>query len=166
MNSVVTVIYLYLQKLGTLVLSFQQIHMDDMVVTDFLLVEGQVDPLRASRLFGSIHFDRHPDCFSSTGRWLSTTSSWPANTACNNKCYKLIWDFPGSTMILRSSSSWNASRRWQKKPQVEYIEFIDDDPRVRRPARAATLQNQPRYLQLQMIATHEQVRMMQDTIYI
>jgi hypothetical protein len=125
-----------------------------MVVTDFLLVEGQVDPLRASRLFGSIHFDRHPDCFSSTGRWLSTTSSWPANTACNNKCYKLIRDFPGSTMILRSSSSWNASRGRQKKSQVEYIEFIDDDPRVRRAARAATLHNQLRYLQLQLIVTH------------
>jgi hypothetical protein len=69
-------------------------------------------------------------------------------------------------MILRSSSSWNASRRRQKKTQVEYIEFIDDDPRVRRPARAATLQNQPRYLQLELIVTHEQIRMMQDTIYI
>jgi hypothetical protein len=78
--------------------------MDDVVVIDFLLVEGQVDPLRASRLFGSIHFDRHSDCFSSTGRWLSTASSWPANTAYNDKRYKLIRDFPGSTMILRAAA--------------------------------------------------------------
>lgn len=33
------------------------------------------------------------------------------------------------------------------------------DPRVRRPARAATLHNQLRYLQLQLIVTHEQIRM-------
>jgi hypothetical protein len=47
---------------------------------------------------------------------------------------------------------------------IKYIKFIDDDPRVRRPARAATLHNQLQYLQLQFIVTHEQIRMMQDTI--